>query len=237
VTLELQLVTSCATCWIGGSRAEVQIEEDILAKTEMSARWAQRLIERLDRGERQGRSPGTDEKRCNRDVQAIHDPGLHEARDRDTSALDEHAPVPLSPEHLEDRSRIETVGAGDRNPQDVACGRGPGVALGGAAHYKSSSGTIGEDVLARIEAIVWIKNHANWILARDLPHCKTGVVRSDGTGSDDHGVDQGSKAMEPSDVCWSRHVVGMTTFGRDASIEALTHLRDDQIGVELERQI
>ena len=37
-----------------------RLEDDVLAKMEVPARWAQRLIERLDRGERQGRSSGAD---------------------------------------------------------------------------------------------------------------------------------------------------------------------------------
>jgi len=216
---------------------KIQIEEDIFAKTKMPARWAQRLIKRLDRREFEGRSSGADEKRCNRDVQAIHDAGLHEAGDRDASALDEHPPVSLIPERLEERSWIEAIGAGDRNHQDVACGRGPGIALGGAAHDQGSSGTIGEDVPARIEAIIGIKNHTNWVLALDLAHGKTRVVRQDSTGTDDHGIDQRSKAMKVSDVGRSRDVVGMTAFGRDASIETLPHLRDDQIGLKLEWQV
>ena len=43
--------------------------------------------------------------------------------------------------------------------------------------------------------------------------------------------------MEPSDVGLPRDVMGVATFGRDASVEALPQLCDDQIGSQLERQI
>ena len=43
--------------------------------------------------------------------------------------------------------------------------------------------------------------------------------------------------MEPSDVGLSRDVMGVAAFGRNAPVEALPQLRDDQIGPQLERQV
>ena len=82
----------------------------------------------------------------------------------------------------------------------------------------------------RIKASVGIENDAHRIFAFDLPHGQTGVVHSNGTRSNDHGVHQSAQAMEPSDVGLSRDVMGVATFCRDASVEALPQLRDDQIG-------
>ena len=72
---------------------KVQIEENILAEVEVPAARAQRLIERLDRRERQRRPPGADEQRRNRDVKAIHHAGLHEARHGDAPSLDQHPSI------------------------------------------------------------------------------------------------------------------------------------------------
>ena len=118
------------------------------------------------------------------------------------------------------------VGIVRTSPVDGRCG----IAFGRAAHDEGSSGAIGEDIPVRIEASVGIENHAHRILAFDLPHGQTGVVRRDGTRSNDHGVDQRAQAMEPSDVGLSRDVMGVAAFGRDAPVEALPQLRDDQIG-------
>ena len=89
----------------------------------------------------------------------------------------------------------------------------------------------------RIKASVGIENDAHGILALDLPHGQTGVVRSNGTRSNDHGIHQSAQAMEPSDVGLPRDVMRVATFCRDASVEALPQLRDDQISSQLERQI
>ena len=43
--------------------------------------------------------------------------------------------------------------------------------------------------------------------------------------------------MEPSDVGLPRDVMRVAAFGRDAPVEALAELCDDQIGSQLERQI
>jgi hypothetical protein len=166
-------------------------------------------------------------------VQAIHDAGLHEARNRDAATLNQHPPVTLVPKRLEDGSWIEAAGAGYRDHQDVAFRRGLRVSLGSTAHDQCSSGAIGEDAPAGIEAAIGIEDHPNRVLSLDLPDGQPGIIRGNGAGSDDHGVDKGSKAVEASDVGRSRHEVRMSTFGGDAAVEALSHLRDDQIGLQL----
>ena len=70
---------------------------------EVSARRAQRLIKSRNRLEGQGGPPGTDEKRCDRHMQAIDDAGAKEAGDRDTTAFDEHSPVAFVAQRFEDR--------------------------------------------------------------------------------------------------------------------------------------
>ena len=51
-----------------GLLTQVQIEEDILAKAKVAAGWAQRLVKRLNPGEREGWPPGTDKERRDRDM-------------------------------------------------------------------------------------------------------------------------------------------------------------------------
>ena len=100
--------------WARGSLAQIQIEQDVVAKTEVAAWWAKRLVERLDRIESQGRPAGSDEERGHRDVQPIHEAGLQEAGDGDSPTLDENPPIPLVSKRLDDGSRIEAVGTGHR---------------------------------------------------------------------------------------------------------------------------
>ena len=210
--------------------AKIEIEEDVLSKMEMPAPWTQRLIKCFDRVEREGGPPGADEEWRDSDVKPIDDAGAKEAGNRDAAAFDEHSSVSLISKRFEDRSWVEFVTAVGGNRQDVACGRRCDIASWTAAHDEGSSGPIGEHVPVRIKASVGIENDAHRILALDLPHGQTGVVRSDGARSNDHGIDQSAKTMEPSDVGLPRNVMGVTTFGRDASVEALPQLRDDQIG-------
>ena len=89
----------------------------------------------------------------------------------------------------------------------------------------------------RIKAGAGIENDAHRILALDLPHGQAGVVRSNGTRSNDHSIHQSTQAMEPPDVGLTRDIVRVATFCRDASVEALPQLCDDQIRSQLEWQI
>ncbi len=216
---------------------KLEIEEDVLAEMEMPAPRAQRLIKGFDRVERECGPPGPDDERRDRDVKAIDDAGAEKAGNRDAAAFDEHSSVSSISERLEDGCGFELVApiGGDR--QDVA-GRGRcGVASRAAAHDEGSSGAVGENVPLGIKAGVGIENDAHRILALDLPHGQTGVVRSHGTRSDDNGIHQSAQTMEPSDVGLPRDVMRVATFSRDASVEALPQLCDDQIGSQLERQV
>jgi len=88
----------------------------------------------------------------------------------------------------------------------------------------------------RIKAGAGIVNDAHRILALDLPHGQAGVVRRNGARSNDHSIHQSAQAMEASDVGLPRDVMRVATFCRDASVEALPQLCDDQIRSQLERQ-
>lgn len=156
----------------------------------MPAPWAQRLIKRFDRLEREGGAPGADEERRDRDVQPIENAGAEEAGNREAAAFDEHSSVSLISKRFEDRSWFEFITAVGGNREDVACGRRYGIALWVATHDEGSSGAIAENVPARIKASVGIENDAYRILALDLPHGQTRVVRSDRRRSNNHGVDQ-----------------------------------------------
>ena len=203
----------------------------------MAAWRAKRLVERLDRIEGQGRPAGSDEERGHRDVQPIHEAGLQEAGDGDPPTLDENPPIPLVSKRLDDGSRIEAVGTGHRQQQDVVVGRRRGIAAGGAAHRQRPSGAIRKDVRAPVESIIGIEHHPDGVLAFDLPHGETRIVRRDGAGADDHRIDQGPQTMEPPDVGRAGDVVGVAAGRGDPAVKALSGLRDDQVGPELERQI
>ena len=125
----------------------------------------------------EGGPPGADEERRDRDVQPIDDAGVEEAGHRDAAAFDEHAPVSLFSERLEDRCGFELVAAVGGNRQDIAGGGRCGIACRAAAHDEGSSGAVGENMPVGIEAIVGIENDAHRILALDLPHGQPGVVR------------------------------------------------------------
>ena len=202
----------------------------------MPAPRAQRLIERFDRLEREGGPPGSDDERCDRHVKPVDDPGAEESGNRDAAAFDEHASVPVLPERLEDRRRLELVAAVGGNRQDIA-GDGRRGTNCAAAHDESSSGAVGENMPVRIEAGVGIEDDAHGILSLDVPNGQAGVVPGNGACSNDHRIHQSAQAMEPSDVGLPSDVMRVATFCRDTSVEALSQLRDDQIGPQLERQI
>ena len=64
-----------------------------------------------------------------------------------------------------------------------------------------------------------------------------GIVNRHGRGADHDRVSQGTQTVQADDVGGPRDVVRMPTFGRNATVNALTELRYRQLSVDPERQI
>jgi hypothetical protein len=170
-------------------------------------------------------------------MQAIEGPGLQEAGDGEATSLDEYPTMPQSPQRLQKSPWIETVGAIRWQPYNVALGRRRKLAegtTGRTGHYEGSSGTIGEDMLVRIQAIIRIENDPDRVDSLDLPHGEMRIIRFDGASSHNHSVHEGSEAMEPADVGWTCDIVGVPACRCNAAIEALPRLGNDQVSLELE---
>jgi hypothetical protein len=90
---------------------------------------------------------------------------------------------------------------------------------------------------ARVEPAGRIEDHPHRIGPFDQPDRQTGIVQADSVAADDDRVDQRPHPMQASNVCRAGDVMGMSRVGGDAAVEALPPLRDDEIGVALERQI
>lgn len=71
----------------------------------------------------------------------------------------------------------------------------------------------------------------------DFPDRELRIVRVDCRGSNDYRVDQGPQAVEVLDIRRASDVVRVPALGRDASVEALTHLCDDEVSADGERYI
>ena len=116
------------------------------------------------------------------------------------------------------------------------------AAGGGAAAVSRRSTTVGaapslKTALEALRRPPGSTDHAHRIGTLDLADGQPGVVGGDGARPDHDGVDQRPQAVQAPDVGRPGHVVRVPGRRGDAAVEALTGLRDDQIGVKLERQV
>ena len=203
---------------------KLEIEEDVLAEVEMPAPRAQRLIKSFDRLERQSRPAGSDDERCDRHVKPVDDPGAEEAGHRDAAAFDEHASVSVFSERLEDCCGFELIAAVRGNRQDIAGGGRCGIAcwlrrttgVRAAPPEKTASGSrraLGSRTTRRI-------------LALGLPHGQRELSVTMGPAPTTTASTTGDGA---AGYRLPRDMVRVATFCRDAAVEALPQLCDDQM--------
>jgi hypothetical protein len=215
--------------------AKLEIEQDVLAKMEMPAPWPECLGERFDRFEHQGWPSRADENRRDRHMKTIDDASTKKAGNRYAAALHKDAPVSLAPKRVDERCWFEFVSTVGGHRQDVIADGWCSIGVGGAPHDERSGGAIGENIPVRLEAPIGVENDTSRILASHCTDGQPGVVGRDRPRAHNHRIDQSTQSMEAANVSLPRHVVRVAAFGGDPPVEALSPLRDDEIGPPLER--
>ena len=89
--------------------------------------------------------------------------------------------------------------------------------------------TIGVEAPGRIE------HHPHRVVSVDQPHCEPRIVLRDRLGPDDHRVHERAHAVEALEILPARDEVRRARLGRDATVEALPQLADDELRVDTER--
>lgn len=119
-------------------KAEVEVEEGVLAEDGTSYARTQRVPHQLRAGEADPRDAVAEQDRCHGDVQPVQRPLVEEARHGDATALDQHPAQAAPRERTQQAPRRERVAV--RQGQDVdAVRNGPPVLVARAHHPQSGS--------------------------------------------------------------------------------------------------
>ncbi len=207
---------------------QAQVEQRVVAAAETARRRTARPVETVDRRQGQPGAPGADQQRRHQQVQAVQHVGVDEARHGHAAALDQHTPEPALGQCGQDRLR---AGAGRTGGQletlDVAADTGQdGRTLADQMQRGHLAGL--EDAVRGGEPAARIEDNPTRIASLDMAHAELWVVGGDGTGADQHAIDQRAQAMQVNATGEAVDVVRGAVVGGDAPIETLAELGDRQ---------
>lgn len=207
---------------------QAQVEQRVVAEGKTARRRPTRLVEAVDRRQSQPGTPGTDQQRRHQQVQTVQHVGLDEARHGHPATLDQHAREAAFGQCLQNRPGRDALRAGGQfetfdvaadAPQDgramadqVQCGRLAGL----------------EDAMPGVEPSARVEHHPAGIAAHHVTHAELRIVGGDGTGADQHAVDQRAQTMQMDATGEAVDVVRGAAIGGDAPVEALAELGDRQ---------
>ena len=190
---------------------------------------AHRLVDALDRRQREARSSRAEDDRSDHDVQPVETAGGKEARHRIGAAFDQDAAEAAVRERRDDRGRRELalvrgqrqrsrrrpgscrsrVRAGDHEPADTV----------GRQHPR-----------ARRQSAIGIDDDPRRARAFDAPDGQLRIVGDRGAHPDHHRVDQRPQAMQMGETGLSVDVMRVAGGGGDAGVDRLAALPDhDQV--------
>ena len=158
--------------------------------------------------------------------------------------------VPPPSTRIRDRPcarKAATIAAGARRPSGDAGSAGsssvsPAVGArarpaGGPPDDDRPRRAVAEDRAVAVQTAARVEDHPDRVRAFHRPHGEAGVVGRDGAGPHDDRVDERPQPVQAADVRGTGDVVRVPPLGRDAAVQALADLADDETGVELQRQI
>ena len=103
-------------------------------------------------------------------------------------------------------------------------------------NHQSTRSPIRENMLVSVQAVLWVKHHPNRVVPVDCPNGQMWIVGSYRTSSHNDSIHDSPQSVQSSNIGRASHVVRVTAFGGDASIEALSGLRDYKFGLQLKWQ-
>ncbi len=210
---------------VGG---EHQIEQGVLTAGKGPGPGSQRLIESRDGCQIEPRASRADQKRCDQHMQAVQYAGFEKARDGHPAAFDQYPFEPAPAQCIEHTARIEPLGPqGQHDALHVTAK--DSRHRGALADNMQGRGLTGvKDIPSAIESSARVEHHPHRRAPRDVAHVELGVVRLDGTGTDQDRIHQGPQPMQMNAAFKPVDVVGRAGHGGDSTIQALTELSDRQ---------
>lgn len=209
---------------------QLEIEQPIVTAGEASGPGAQGLIKGLDGGQVEPRPPRADQQRRDQQVQPMQHAGLEKARHRHSAALDQHAPTPACNERLEHAAGSDTAAGVQRHGDalDVGAHRSAKVRRA-LAHQMQRRRLAGlEDMPLGADPATRVEYYPQRIAPAHMTYAELWIIRRDGAGADQHGIDQRPQAMQMGPALEPVHVMRSAGHGGDTPIQALTELSDGQ---------
>lgn len=217
--------------WLTGPRrAQVELEEGVLAENGAPRRRAERVAHQRRAGEAESGHAVAEQDGGHGDVEPVQRALVEEARHGDAAALDEHpaeAAACQLPHHVPGGERRA---AGQ--PQYVDAIRLPGgpPALAVRAHDpQGGRRAVGEHPVPPWDAAARVEDDAHRVVARAGADRQSRVVRDGGAGADDDRVGEGAQPVQVLPVLLAGDVVGVTGAAGDETVQALAQLREGDV--------
>ena len=208
---------------------QIAVEQHLVVEPVHVHRRAQRLVDTLDRRQREARPAGAEDDRRDHDMQPVETARGEEARHRVGAAFDQHPAQAALGERRKDRRRRDLpVGLGHADDLDVrtaaAAWRPRAVTTRRRTPSSARSLALGRQPSAGID------HHPRRVRAGDAPHRELRIVGERRADPDHHRIDQGAQPVQMGEPRRPVDVVRMAGFGRDPAVERLADLADhDQI--------
>ncbi len=208
--------------------SERQVEERIVTAGKSPAFGAQGAVERIYGRQRKPRPAGTDQQRGDQQVQPVQRAGVEKPRYGYAAAFYQYPFEPARGEHVEYRTRFETVRARRYDNTFDMLSDGPryrrplGDQMQGRRFAGLKNMPLGRHATTRVE------HHADRIAPGDVAYGEPGVVGIDGAGADQHGIDQRPQTVQVEPAVDTVHVMRGAGFGGDTPVQALSELGDGQ---------
>jgi hypothetical protein len=168
---------------------EITVEQHFAIERMDSYRRAQRVLEAVDRSEREALRAIAEDDRRDDDVQAIETARDEETRESVGAALDENAAQSDLGEAGEYRGR-RYIAVYRGQSENLDAGEFATRAL--FHHDDSAHAVIGEQAGRRLESAARIDDDARRIGANDVTNRQSRVIRDRAADPDDDGVDEGA---------------------------------------------
>jgi hypothetical protein len=103
--------------------------------------------------------------------------------------------------------------------------------VGGLMNHQSTRSPIRENMLVSVQAVLWIKHHPNRVVPVDCTDGQMWIVSSHRTSSHNDSIHDRPQSVQSTNIGRASHVVGVTAFGGDAPIKALSRLCDYELSL------
>lgn len=206
----------------GSAPAQHYVEQRVVPAAERAHRRAQRTLKGVDGRHLQPGSAGTDQQRCNQQMQAVDSVRFNELRNSDAAAFYQYPRKTTLRQQGNNVARVELT-VGIQRQHAVFGGRWRHRCLW-PGEVQRGGGRRTEQRHINGHASSWVNHYSGRVLPRYMAHGELRVISTRRTCANHYGICQRPQAVQVHQTFNAIDVVGVTAFRSDAPIQALSQL-------------